>query len=200
LIIIGLTGGIGTGKSKASEYLQSLGAAVWDADRAARAVVEQGHEGWKAIRREFGAEYFDSAGNLLRKKLADRIFSSGEDRERVNALLHPAILDEMQRWLARMLGEGAALAVVDAPLLFESGADRFVDETWVLSCGVDEQVRRVMERGLSREEAEKRVESQMSDTERKRRAQRVIDTSGPIEDTRRQLKALYEEALAGELR
>lgn len=193
MFIIGLTGGIGTGKSMASTFLKSLGAAVWDADLAARNVVEQGQEGWKAIRREFGAEYFDCAGNLLRKKLADRIFSSDRDRERLNALLHPAIQDEMQRFLARCTATGAKLVVIDAPLLFESGIDRFVDEVWVLSCGVDEQINRVMARGMSREEAEKRVDAQMSDRERRSRAQRVIDTSGPIEDTRRQLRALYDE-------
>jgi dephospho-CoA kinase len=198
LFIIGLTGGIGTGKSKASAFLKSLGAAVWDADQASRTVVEPGQEGWKAIRKAFGAEYFDSAGNLMRKKLADRIFNSKRDREKLNALLHPAIIDDMHRWLARCSGEGTAVAVIDAPLLLESGIDKFADEVWVLSCGVDEQVQRVMARGISREEAIKRVESQMSDSERRSRAQRVIDTSGPIEDTRRFLKALYDEVLAGE--
>lgn len=199
MIIIGLTGGIGTGKSAASSYLKSLGASVWDADTAARTVVEQGQEGWKAVRKEFGAEYFDCSGNLLRQKLADRIFSNSGDREKLNKLLHPAIIDDMQRFLARCRAECVEVAVVDVPLLFESGVDKFVDEAWVLSCGVDEQVRRVMARGMDREEAEKRVESQMSDRERRSRARRVIDTSGPIEDTRRQLQALYEEALAGEL-
>lgn len=196
--IIGLTGGIGTGKSAASAYLKELGAAVWDADLAARAAVEQGQEGWKAIRKEFGAEYFDSAGNLLRKKLGEKIFSDDAMRERLNALLHPAILDDMARFLDRSKRAGAEVAVIDAPLLFESGADRYADEVWVLSCGVDEQVRRVMERGLNYEEAMKRVEAQMSDRERRSRSRRVIDTSGPLEDTRRHLKALYEEIIAGE--
>jgi dephospho-CoA kinase len=156
-------------------------------------VVQQGQEGWKAIRREFGAEYFDSAGNLLRKKLADKIFSDEVARDKLNALLHPAILDDMARFLDRSQREGASVVVLDAPLLFESGADRAADEVWVTSCGVDEQVRRVMERGVGREEAKRMVEAQMPDRERRARARRVIDTSGPVEDTRRYLKALYEE-------
>lgn len=196
--IIGLTGGIGTGKSTASSYLKELGAAVWDADRAARTVVQQGQEGWKAIRREFGAEYFDSAGNLLRKKLGDTIFNDELARERLEGLLHPLILDDMTRFLDRCQRKGAAIVVLDAALLFESGADKACDEVWVTSCGVDEQVRRVMERGLSLEDAEKRVESQMPDRERRRRARRVIDTSGPVEDTKRFLNALYEEMIEGE--
>lgn len=199
MYIIGLTGGIGTGKSTASAYLKSLGARVWDADEAARTVVEQGQEGWKAVRREFGAEYFDSAGNLLRQKLADTIFNDNAKREMLNKLLHPAIIDDMQRWLARCFQECAAMAVVDAPLLLEAGMEKFVDEVWVLSCGADEQVNRAVRRGMSREDAEKRVEAQMSDRDRRKRARRVIDTSGPVEDTQRELKALYEEALAGEL-
>ncbi len=196
--IIGLTGGIGTGKSTASSYLIELGAAVWDADRAARTVVQQGQEGWKAIRREFGATYFDSAGNLLRKKMADTIFSDEAAREKLNALLHPAILDDMARFLDRCHREGEAVVVLDAALLFESGADKAADEVWVTSCGVDEQVRRVMERGVSREDAERMVEAQMPDRERRARAQRVIDTSGPVEDTRRYLKALYDELREGD--
>ena len=198
MYVIGLTGGIGTGKSAASSYLKELGAAVWDADQAARTVVQQGQEGWKAIRKEFGAEYFDSAGNLLRKKLADKIFSDDGAREKLNSLLHPAILDDMVRFLDRSRRAGLPIVVLDAALLFESGADRYADEVWVLSCGEDEQVRRIMERGVSREEAERRVESQMPDRERRRRARRVIDTSGPLEDTRRCLKALYEELKEGD--
>ncbi len=196
--IIGLTGGIGTGKSAASSYLKELGASVWDADRAARTVVQQGQEGWKAIRREFGAEYFDSAGNLLRKKMADKIFSDEAARDKLNALLHPVILDDMARFLDRSQRDGAPIVVLDAPLLFESGADRAADEVWVTSCGVDEQVRRVMERGVSQEEAERMVEAQMPDHERRARARRVIDTSGPMEDTRRYLKALYDEIKEGD--
>lgn len=199
MYIIGLTGGIGTGKSTASAYLKSLGARVWDADEAARAVVEPGQEGWLAVRREFGAEYFDSAGSLLRQKLADRVFSNDGDREKLNRLLHPAILDDMHRWLSRCFQECVQMAVVDAPLLLETGIDKYVDEVWVLSCGVDEQVERAVRRGMKREDAEKRVEAQMSDRERRSRARRVIDTSGSVEDTQRQLKALYEEACAGEL-
>jgi dephospho-CoA kinase len=199
MYIIGLTGGIGTGKSTASAYLKSLGANVWDADKAARTVVEQGQEGWKAIRRVFGAEYFDSTGNLLRQKLADTIFNDDEAREKLNGLLHPAIIDDMVRWLLRCKEENVTMAVIDAPLLFESGIDSYADEVWVLSCGVDEQVRRVMARGVDMDGAINRVESQMSDGERRRRARRIIDTSNTVEDTQRQLKALYEEAMDGEL-
>jgi dephospho-CoA kinase len=199
MIVIGLTGGIGTGKSTASAYLKSLGAAVWDADEASRAVVEQGREGWIAIRREFGSEYFDAEGNLLRKKLGDRVFGNPEDLKKLNEMLHPAIIGDMLRWLHQRRNEGVPLAVIDAPLLFESGADRYVNETWLLSCGADEQIRRMMQRGMDKENAVKRLAAQMSDRERRKRAHRVITTGGAVEETRRQLKALYNEALSGEI-
>jgi len=177
--------------------LKSLGAAVWDADEASRAVVEQGGEGWKAVKKEFGDEYFDSAGNLLRKKLGDRVFGNPEDLKKLNALLHPAIIADMLRWLHEHRSEGVPLAVIDAPLLFESGADRYVNETWLLSCGAEEQINRMMQRGLDRESAVKRLAAQMSDRERRKRANKVVMTGGAVEETRRQLKALYDAALSG---
>jgi dephospho-CoA kinase len=199
MIVIGLTGGIGTGKSTASSYLQSLGAAVWDADKAARDAVIKGREGHEAILREFGEEFFDGEGNLYRAKLGEWVFSRPEERKKLEALLHPAIIQDMLRWLDARKAEGIPVAVIDAPLLFESGADRYMNETWLLTCGAEEQINRVMQRGLDRADAEKRVAAQMNDRERRRRADRVITTGGPVEETKRQLKALYEEALSGEI-
>lgn len=199
MIVIGLTGGIGTGKSAASSYLRSLGAAVWDADQAAREVVEKGREGHEAILREFGREYFDGEGNLLRAKLGEKVFGNPEERKKLESLLHPAILGDMRKWLDARRAEGVPVAVIDAPLLFESGADRYVNETWLLSCGAEEQIRRVMRRGLDRADAEKRVAAQLSERERRRRADRVIITGGPLEETQKQLKVLFEEALSGEI-
>jgi dephospho-CoA kinase len=199
MIIIGLTGGIGAGKSTASSYLKSLGAAVWDADALAREIEEPGRTGWQAVRREFGEEFFDEQGNLLRGKLADHVFGDAEALKKLNALLHPIILEDMFRWIDKSRAEGVPVSVIDAPLLFESGADKYVNEIWLLSCGAQEQINRLMQRGLTRESAEKRLEAQMSDRERRMRANRVITTGGSVEETHRQLKALYEQVLSGEI-
>lgn len=199
MVTIGLTGGIATGKSTASAYLKELGARVWDADQVAHDIVEPGRAGWRAIRAAFGDEYFDKDGKLLRDKMAQRIFDDEATRSKLNGLMHPAILEDMDECLRQARADGVGVAVVDAPLLLESGADSRCDAVWVLSCGVDEQLRRLLERGLQPEDAQKRLNAQLSDTERRRRANRVIDTSGSLEDTRRQLCALYEEALDGEL-
>jgi dephospho-CoA kinase len=199
LVTIGLTGGIATGKSTASAYLKELGARVWDADQVAHDIVEPGRAGWLAIRDAFGDVFFDKDGRLLRDKLAQRIFDDEQARNTLNRLMHPAILQDMREFLSAARADGVGMTVVDAPLLLESGADADCDAVWVLSCGVDEQLRRLSERGLSAADAQKRLDAQLSDAERRRQANRVIDTSGTVEDTRRQLRALYEEALDGEL-
>ncbi len=198
MVVIGLTGGIGAGKSTALAYLRELGASVWDADEVSRSVVEPGRAGAEAIRAAFGPGYFDEDGRLRREKLGDLVFRDEAARAKLNGILHPAVLQDMDEWLERSRAEGVAMAVVDVPLLFETGVEQKVDEVWVVSCGVDEQLRRVMARGLSQEEAQRRIEAQMPDRERRRRARRVIDTNCPVEDTRRALKALYEEAVEEE--
>ena len=199
MVTIGLTGGIATGKSTASAFLKELGARVWDADQVAHAIVEPGRAGWRAIRAAFGEVYFDREGRLLRDKLAQRIFDDEATRTRLNGLMHPAILEDMDDFLQQARADGVGVVIVDAPLLLESGADSRCDAVWVLSCGVDEQLSRLLLRGLQPQDAQKRIDAQLSDGERRRRANRVIDTSGSVEDTRRQLRALYEEALDGEL-
>ncbi len=198
MVVIGLTGGIGSGKSTALAYLKELGASVWDADEVSRRIVEPGRAGAADIRAAFGADYFDAEGRLQREKLGELVFRDEAARDKLNSILHPAVLRDMDEWLERCRAEGIAMAVVDVPLLFETGVEQKVDEVWVVSCGVDEQLRRVMARGMSLEEAQRRIEAQMPDSERRRRARRVIDTNCPVEDTRRALKALYEETVEEE--
>ena len=197
--VIGLTGGIATGKSTASKTLKNLGAVIWDADEVSRKVVRPGQPGYYALKKEFGDDIFGTDGKLDRKTLAKRVFGRQEELLKLNRTLHPIILMDLVECLKKWRLEKVKVVIVDCPLLFESGADRGCDEIWVLSCGEDEQLRRVMARDrLSEEEAVHRIESQMSDAERRRRATRVIDTSGLEEDTQRAITAYYEEALEEE--
>ena len=194
--VIGLTGGIAVGKSTASRTLKKLGAVIWDADQVSREVVKPGKPGFDALKKEFGDDIFGTDGMLNRRVLAQRVFGKQEEVLRLNRTLHPIILMDLAENLKRWRAEKVKIVIVDCPLLFESGADVACDEVWVLSCGEDEQLRRVMERDhLSMEEAAQRIEAQMSDAERRFRATRVIDTSGPEEDTQRAVTAYYEEAL-----
>jgi len=194
--VIGLTGGIASGKSTASKYLKSLGAKVWDADKVSRKVVRPGSAGAAAVRAAFGDEYFNARGELDRAALAKCVFADGEKRAQLNAIIHPLVIEDARKTLLKWQREGVEVGIIDAPLLLESGMETLVDEVWVTSCGSDEQLRRLVERdGLTFDDARKRMQAQMSDGERRRRAQRVVDTSGAEEDTRRALQALYEELL-----
>ena len=196
MIVIGLTGGIASGKTTAADVLRRLGARIWDADEAARAAVRPGSEGYRALRARFGPEFFLSDGELDRRKLAEHVFGHPERLAELNRTLHPYILADMRERLRAFEAEGAAVAVIDAPLLFETGIDREVDEVWVVSCGEDEQRERLRRRnGYTGEESDARIAAQMPDAERRRRADRVIDTSGQRADTARYIEGLYLDML-----
>jgi len=196
MIVLGLTGGIAAGKSTVSKMLRRAGAVIWDADDASRRVVKPGQGGYLALKDVYGEEIFLPDGTLNRRGLAKKVFGNQEEVMRLNRTLHPFIFEDMEEHLARWEKQGEALAVLDVPLLFETGADAHCDEVWVVSCGVDEQLRRVMARdGLTQEEAAARISHQMSDGERRRRATRVIDTRESEEDTERFIRVLVDELL-----
>ena len=192
--IVGLTGGIATGKSNISNILKAQGAYVWDADEASRRVVEPGMAGFIAMHENFGELIFNADGSLNRERAAEFFFSDKERLNKLNSILHPIIIDDMIAQLKLWQSEGIRFCFLDAPLLFEAGIDKYCDEVWVASCGIDEQIRRVLERDdITREDAMKRIEVQMPDAQKRSLAARVIDTSGNIEDTNAFVKVLYEE-------
>ena len=192
--IVGLTGGIATGKSNISSVLKSLGAHVWDADEASRRVVEPGQKGNEAVKENFGELLFHPNGTLNRKRTAEYFFADKARLDKLNALLHPIIIEDMTAQLKAWHNEGVNFCFLDAPLLFEAGVDKYCDEIWLASCGTDEQIRRVLARDeISYEDAKKRIEVQMPDEEKRSLASRVIDTSGDIADTNAFIKVLYEE-------
>lgn len=194
MLILGLTGGIATGKSTVSRTLRRLGAHIWDADEASRLVVEPGQQGNAALREAFGDAFFLADGTLNRKVLAKEVFADPQKVLLLNKTLHPYILQDMCLKLADFRKDGVLIAVVDAPLLFETGADEVCDQIWVTSCGVDEQIRRLRIRdGMDEEEALARIDAQLSEAERRRRASRVIDTTDEIEEVARYVQVLYEE-------
>ncbi len=194
MLILGLTGGIATGKSTVSRTLREAGAKVWDADAASRKVVEPGQPGNEALRNAFGDSFFCDDGSLDRKALAKAVFADPQKVLTLNQVLHPYILQDMCLALASFRKEGTVIAVVDAPLLFESGADEVCDQIWMTSCGVDEQIRRLRLRdGMDEEEALARIDAQMTESERRRRVTRVIDTTDSMEEVARYVQTLYEE-------
>ena len=190
--LIGLTGGIASGKSLVSRQLQELGAAVIDADRIARDVVQHGTPGWEMIVREFGKSVIGSDGELNRKTLGLLVFNNPTELERLNRITHPLILAEIERLLQKYGSGHESLVVLDAPLLFETGLGRFVDEVWVVTVDYQTQVKRLMARDrLTEQEARQRIAVQMPLEEKVRRADRTIDNRGTRSETERQVKEAW---------
>lgn len=193
-IRLGLTGGVGCGKSTAAAHLKALGAHVVDADEIARALTAEDGEALDAIRARFGDAVFGPDGALDRRLLGDRIFADVGERRALEAILHPAIQRKMLSEIDEADREGASVVVLDVPLLFETGFDALCDEVWVVTASREQQALRVMARDrLTRAEAEARILSQMPLAEKEARADRVISTGRPIDEVRAELKRLYRE-------
>jgi dephospho-CoA kinase len=198
MLRVGLTGSIGVGKSFVTGVLRELGCHVLDADQTAREVVAPGSPGLTEVVKAFGREVLQQDGTLDRQRLGALVFKSDEKRALLNSILHPYIFacqDELlQEWEQQ---DPDGIAVVDAALMIESGGYKRFDKLIVVHCKPEEQLRRIMARdGLSRKEAERRVCSQMSQIEKQKYADYLIDTSDGFVATRQRTQAVYEELLA----
>lgn len=202
MLRVGLTGSIAVGKSFVSALLAELGCRVLDADRTAREVVEAGTPGLDAVVRAFGGDVLKSDGSLDRARLGAIIFADEKRRALLNSILHPYIIaaqdEQLRRWERE---DPQGIAVVDAALMIESGGYRRFDKLIVVYCDTEVQIERLMQRNsLSRAEAQARISSQMSQEEKKRHADFLIDTTGGFEPTRLRTMEVYEtlRALADE--
>lgn len=191
--VIGLTGGIGTGKSTVSELLAVHGFKIVDADIAAREAVEKGSEGLEQVRQVFGDEAIDENGEMNRKYVGEIVFNDDKMREKLNQIIHPIVRDLMERQKEDYLKEGFNV-IMDIPLLFENNLQDTVDETWLVYASESIQVERLMERNdLTQEEAKARVYSQISIDKKRRMADRVIDNRGTLLELKQNLEALLME-------
>ena len=191
--VIGLTGGIGTGKSTASEYLRKQGFSIIDADRISREIVEPGTLLLKELEKNFGSGIIKDDGTLDRKALAAIVFSDKEKKSRLDGLMYGHILDEIERKISEsQSGEGRGI-IVDAPLLFETGLEKKCDQVWLITADEKLRILRVCERdGMDPEEVRARIQNQMADEEKKERAHRIVDNSGSKEALLAQLAELIE--------
>lgn len=194
--VIGLTGGIGCGKSEAAHYLETLGALHLDADAVSRALTGENGEALGEIRRVFGDAAFREDGSLDRAKLGKLVFSNEPARRALEGILHPLVQRDMLAAMDAAAQAGRSVVILDVPLLFETGMDALCDETWALYAPREKQLARIVARdGLSPEDAIARIDSQMPLEERNARATHVIDTDRPIERTQAELEQLYRAAL-----
>ena len=188
MLRVGLTGGIASGKTTVAEMLRERNYPVLDADALAREFLEPGQEAYKEVVAHFGQRILTPGGAVDRKKLAAIVFSDGAERARLNQILHPRIRDVVVNWFAALNHSGGpALAFEDAALILESGARDSLDRIVVCWCRPEQQLERLRARGMSEEDARMRIAAQMPIDRKRELADEVVDCSGSIAETEKQL-------------
>jgi dephospho-CoA kinase len=189
--LIGLTGGVGSGKSTVAAMLRELGAEVVDADEASHAAYEPGTPGFALVVREFGDDYVRD-GRIDRPRLGRLVFKDADARRRLNAIVHPLVREWMAERTADAALRGAAVVVQDVPLLFENGLERLYSSVILVYVPEEVQVERLVKgRGFTPEQAREVIAAQMPIEEKRRLAHHVIDNSGTTEHTRAQAIDLW---------
>ena len=198
MLSVGLTGGIGCGKSTVAAMMSELGCRVLNADRMAHALIAPGEPAYDEIRRQFGPDVLAADGSVDRARLAAVVFADAAKLARLNAIVHPLVLRELDRELERLSRiDPHGVAVIEAALLIESGYNQRLDRLVLVTCTREQQLERLTNpafgRAMSREQAEKRIAAQMPLEEKRKLAHDEIDCSGSLEYTKRQVRMLVEQ-------
>jgi len=195
--VIGLTGGIASGKSLVSRILSELGAVVLDVDKVGHRIMEPYRPAYKEIIEYFGKEILTGSGKIDRKKLGKIVFNDHEKLKVLNRITHPRIREGVREILKGYEKSGVSVVVVEAALLFEMKMQDLVDEVWVVYADKEKQIERLMKRDkLTEEEAQKRIESQLSSEQKVLWADKVIYNSGDREKTKEQVTVLWQELMS----
>lgn len=199
MLKVGLTGSIAVGKSFVCDVFRELGCHVLDADQTAREVVQPYSDGLRQIVGAFGSDVLQADGGLDRKKLGAIVFADEGKRKLLNSIVHPLVIEAQDHWInGRAETDPDGIAIVDAALMIESGGYRRFDKLIVVWCAPAIQLKRLMLRDdLSRDDAKKRIRSQMSQDEKKRFADHLIDSSRGFDDTRSQTLNVFEQLRPG---
>ena len=193
--IIGLTGGIGTGKSTVSAYLAQKGCKIIDADLISHQMTEAGSPCLEEIRDAFGEDVFLRDGNLDRKKVGRLVFADATKKKTLEQIITRRVIEKTLRILQDCRARQEALVVLDAPLLFECGMQRYTDETWLVVCRTETRLRRIAARdGLAEEDIQKRIANQMSTEQKEKLADYIIDNSRDLAWLYAQIDALLAKS------
>jgi len=195
MLIVGLTGGVASGKTAASQVLKEEGAYIIDADQIARELVQPPKPAWNELIRAFGKDILQEDGSIHRKKLAEKVFADPKQRKRLNQILHPRIKEEMGR-RTKEIGQKdpEAIVVIDAPLLVELGDHYEMDKLIVVTSTQTQQIERLKERdGIGPEAALKILSSQMSLGEKVKLADFIIGNEGSLEETKKRAREVFKE-------
>lgn len=191
MVIIGLTGGIASGKSTVSAELKKMGLPVFDADGASRSAVARGSRGLQLVAEAFGSSYLTEEGELNRPMVSELVFHDKEALKKLEAIIHQIVWQQAREFLDRCRAGGCRAAVLDVPLLIECGWHKYVDKVWLVAVSREQQIKRAMLRsGMTADEVEVRIAAQMPLAEKKQYADTVLDNSGPLEET---LAAVHRE-------
>ena len=194
MLVVGLTGGICSGKSTVAAMFERLGAVVIDADRVAHELQVPGQPLFEAILSAFGRQIVGEDGRIDRRRLGAIVFSDPKARARLEEILHPAIVEECERRIQHARASGAAVCLLEAALLIESGRHARFDRMVLVEASEAVQLERLMARmGLSREEAMQRIRSQVPLEEKRHHAKFVIENGGSLKETERQVRAVWEQ-------
>jgi dephospho-CoA kinase len=193
MIVIGLTGGIGTGKSEVARILQGLGAVVINADQVGHEAYKPHSEAWQEVVKTFGEEILQPNGEIDRKRLGGLVFSDPEQLAKLNRVMHPRMAQMVAHHIEYLRGQGVQVVVVEAALLFEAGWDVLVDEVWSTDSPIDSIIQRLRARnGLSEAEIKKRISSQMSKEERLERSDVIIGNAGDMASLESTVQSLWD--------
>jgi dephospho-CoA kinase len=201
VIIVGLTGSVGTGKSTVTNFFRELGAYIIDWDELARKVIRPYLKAWKEIVEYFGKDVLNEDLTINRQKLADIVFPDRKKVAKLNQIVHPEVFKEDERITNEIKRiDPDALIIKDVPLLFELTRPIYVDKIVVVSASEQTQLRRLEEKGMSRKDAQRRIKSQLPLEKKIKSADFVINNDGPIEETKRQVKEIYSLLREGKQR
>ena len=192
--LVGLTGGIASGKSTVAEILKRQGAAIINADVLAREVVEPGHQAWTEIVNTFGTAVLQPDRALDRQKLRAIIFDDPDARKKLESIIHPQVRAVAEQRIREHAAAGYAVIVYEVPLLFEGNLQEWLRPVILVACDVDTQRNRLQSRdNLSAAQAQKHIDAQMSLEAKRRLADYVIENNGSLEDLKRQVQAVLEK-------
>ncbi len=194
MITVGLTGGIGAGKSLVSEMLAAKGAAVVNADLVGHRSYRKGMPAYERLVAEFGSGILDGEGEIDRGKLARRVFADSRQRERLNDIVWPAMAELMEQDLRALRARGEQVAVLEAAVLIEAGWGYLADETWVVIASPQVAHQRLVEtKEMPPEQAEARIRAQLTNEERKWYADAVIENDGSVEELQRRVDGVWAD-------
>ncbi len=195
--VIGLTGGIGSGKSTVTQHLKDLGAVVIDADKVGHETYLPDTPAWKDLVATWGTDLLLPSREIDRKKLGAIVFSDPKNLEKLNSIVHPRLRELLLKRIEDLRAQGTRIVVLEAAILIEANWHHIVDEVWVIYAPEDVVIKRVIARNnLSEEQVRGRIRSQMTQDERAKHAHVVIDTNCTLDQVRAKVKTLWDERLA----